>query len=401
MSRSLIPPISTLPILGVSDPPLGLDHYADDVSSPTPHPSIPTEALARRARLQAILQAMAAQGRSLEPAPLQALRDCLAGGASPGFDPLIAMIEAAHLEEEAGELLRAARREARDPDLVQLLAARLAPLAGKAKLRREAHWHLDTRRQLVRFSFIKEGAASGLDDGDLHAIFLQTFRLEGLVFVLDLAKRPRPLLGAGLPLPAGVGGLAETLDAVFKKEPEDDPSVLLARLNHRLPEGLRIHRWDVLPTYASAVGDLVLVSHWRWQVHPDHRNHLEKRVASFLEANLWPWDRGPSKAEAPLDLRKLIPELHWDEDALCFTSIMGSFQAVNPLKMLGAVLGLAPAAIVGLVRTGVDLKPDLRMGQAERFEPKLKNMYEDAVLLSGGSNIILVDEDDDEPILLG
>jgi len=49
----------------------------------------------------------------------------------------------------------------------------------------------------------------------------------------------------------------------------------------------------------------------------------------------------------------------------------------------------------------VDLKPDARVGQAERFEPKLKNMYEDAVLLGGGSNIVLVDEDDDEPIQLG
>jgi hypothetical protein len=62
---------------------------------------------------------------------------------------------------------------------------------------------------------------------------------------------------------------------------------------------------------------------------------------------------------------------------------------------------LDPALSVGLVRTGIDLKPDLRLDRAERFVPKLKNMYEDAVLLGGGSNIILVDEDDDEPIRLG
>ena len=80
---------------------------------------------------------------------------------------------------------------------------------------------------------------------------------------------------------------------------------------------------------------------------------------------------------------------------------MGPHLAVNPLKLLGAVLGLEPADITGLVRTGVDYDPDPRLGQADRFEPKLKNMYEDAVLLGGGSNIVLVDEDDDEPTILG
>jgi hypothetical protein len=80
---------------------------------------------------------------------------------------------------------------------------------------------------------------------------------------------------------------------------------------------------------------------------------------------------------------------------------MGAHQAINPLKMLGAILGVEAQRITGLLRIAVDLKPDPRLGQAERFQPKLKNMYEDAVLLSGGSNIVLVDEDDDEPIRLG
>jgi len=344
---------------------------------------------------------MEEQGCSLEPSPLLALRGCLTRASTPDLDRMISAIAEGHLEEEAAECLRASRREAVDQALVQLLASRLAPLAAKAQQRREAFWHLDIRRQLVRFSYAKEGSALSFDDGDVHALFLQAFRLEGLVIVLDLAKRPRPLLGGGLPLPAGVGGLAETLDVVFKKEPAEDSGTLMARLNRRLPAGLRIHRWDVLPAYASQVIDLALLSHWRWEVpSADHANVMQ-RVALFLEASLWPWDRGTSKAGAQLDLRRLVPEMQWDEDALVFSSCMGIHQAINPLKMLGAILDLDPAAIVGLSRTRVDLQPDPRLGQAERFEPKLKNMYEDAVLLGGGSNIVLVDEDDDEPIRLG
>ena len=80
---------------------------------------------------------------------------------------------------------------------------------------------------------------------------------------------------------------------------------------------------------------------------------------------------------------------------------MGIYMGLNPLTALGALLDLPPTAIAGLQRTSIDLRPDARLAQADRFAPKLKNMYEDAVLLAGGSNITLVDEDDDEPLLLG
>ena len=377
------------------------DHYADDVSMRVPHPSIPAEALARQARLHAALGDMEASGPSLEPASLQALRAVLAGSGAPELDSRIAAIVADDLVEEAAELLRASRRQAGDRALAEAFASRLAPLAAKAQQRRSVLWRLDTRRLRIRLAYAKEGDALGFDDGDVHAIFLHAFRLEGLPLHLDLGKRPRFLLNTGLPLPAGAGGLAETMDAVLKRESEEAPAALLARLNQRLPPGLRIHHWDPLPGYAAEVSDLALLSHWRWEVAPGLRYVLEPTVTAFLAASTWPWDRGAAKSQEPLDLRQLVPELHWDQDALCFATRMGAFQAFNPMKLLGAILGLDPASIVDLVRTAIDLKADARLGQSDRFEPKLKNMYEDAVLLGGGSNIVLVDEDDDEPIHLG
>lgn len=377
------------------------DHYAEDVSTRTPHPFIPAEALARQARLQAALSRMVAAGPSREPACLKDLRAMLAGQSAPDLDAMLEGIRAGDLTEEAAEILRASRREAMDRALVETLASRLAPLAAKAQQRRSVRWQLDTRRVRIRFSYAKEGGALGFDDGDLHALFLQLFRLEGLALALDLGKRPRPLLSVGLPLPSGVGSRVESMDAVVKQEPRDEPMTLMARLNERLPEGLRIHQWDLLPDYASEVGELALLSRWRWEVPSGQWLHAEAKVAAFLELNVWPWDRGASKADAPLDLRALVSGLCWEAGALEFATRMGAFYAINPLKMLGAILDLDPACIAGLVRTGVDLKPDPRLDRAERFVPKLKNMYEDAVLLSGGSNIILVDEDDDEPIRLG
>ncbi|WP_285571033.1 TIGR03936 family radical SAM-associated protein [Geothrix limicola] len=371
------------------------------MSARTSHPSIPAEALARQARLGAALHAMETVGPSLEPACLQVLRSGIATGALPDQEIWIQTLQREDLVEEAAELLRASRRGAEDLALIQSLGSRLVPLAAKAQQRRTALWQLDTRRTRVRLEYAKENSVVGFDDGDLHALFIQAFRLEGLPLALDLGKRPRPLLSMGCPLPAGVGGQAEYMDAALKQEPAEDPAQVMARLNRRLPDGLRIHAWNVLPGFASEIGDLALRSLWRWEVPADQRAAAEAKTAAFLAAESWPWDRGTAKADASLDLRSLITSMHWESDALCFATRMGAFQAINPLKMLGALLGLDPASLTGLVRQSVELKPDARMGQAERFEPKLKNMYEDAVLLGGGSNIVLVDDDDDEPIRLG
>ena len=394
-------PISVESPLSVSVPSPGPDHYADVVSHPAPHPSIPAAALARKARLQSTLQAMEAASPSREPACLLGLRALLHGGMEAGLDVAIAQILAEDCVEEAVELLRVSVRAGVDRARIEPLAARLAPLAVRSQQRRTARWQLDTRRLLVRCAFSKGEGAIDFDDGDLHAVFLQAFRLEGIPLALDLGKRPRPLLSLGLPLPSGVGGQQELLDAILKREPVDDPASVMARLNRRLPEGLGIHRWDGLPGFVSPVAELATQAHWSWGVPAAIRPQVEENAVAFLRTGQWPWNRGAAKEDMPLDLKELIADLRWEQDRLCFATRLEAFSAMNPLKMLGAALDLESARIQGLVRTGVDLKPDPRLDQGERFQPKLKNMYEDAVLLGGGSNIILVEDDDDEPLHLG
>jgi len=363
---------------------------------------IPAEALARQARLQAALRDMEAAAPSREAPCLQGFRTLLLGNLSGSesttwLDALVA----ADLVEEAGEILRQAKRQVADRKVIEAVTSRLSPLIQKAQQRRAALWHLDSRRTLIRFQFSKAGDAIDFDDGDLHAVFLQAFRLEGFHLALDLGKRPRPLLNLGLPLPAQVGGRAEWADVMLKQEPTEAPADLMHRLNHRLPSGLDVQAWEALPTFAAPISERASSSRWLWPVPTDLRADLEPRVAAFCAAATWPWDRGGARAESPLDLRAVVFQLDWEGEALGFSSRMGEHAALNPLKALAAILGLDAACITGLTRVGVELKPDQRLAQAERFVPKLKNMYEDAVLLGAGSNITLVDEDDDEPIRLG
>lgn len=362
---------------------------------------VPAEIQLRKQQLQAVLAGMEAASASLEPAPLLDLRAFIAGAASLDAAAWTQTVIASDLVEDAGEILRSARHGKAGRTDLHALESSLKPLVEKARKRRAALLHLDTRRLLIRFSYAKEDRALSFDDGDLHAVFLQTFRLEGVGLALDMGKRPRPMLSVGLPLPARVGGTAECMDAVLKREPAEAAPLLLARLNRRLPPGLHIHTWTPLPAYATPLVDLALRAWWRWAVPAGSQDRVAAGLRGFLAADSWSWDRGGAKAETPLDLRTVVLEPRFEEGVLSFATRLGAVHALNPLKVLGALFGLEAAAIQGLVRTSVDLKTDLRLAQAERFEPKLKNMFEDAVLLGGGSNITLVDEDDDEPLRLG
>lgn len=339
---------------------------------------------------------------SREPAALQALRRALRDGPA---DPAALVQSLIHedLVEEGAALARAERRTA-DGEWARQLTALVLPLAAKALAKREAGWQLDSRRVAVRLGYAKEEQALDFDEGDVHAILLHAFSLEGFRLALDLGKRPRPSLRLELPLPEGAGGLAEWAEVVFRPEPAEVPEASLERLNVRLPDGLRVHRWDPHPPYASPVGELAEASRWRWACPAELADGARRRSAEFLSAEAWLWEKGGRvegrKQVKQLDLRPLVTDLRWEGGILFSTTRAGGSEA-NPLKIHAAILGLEPAALHGLLRLSLDLRPDPRLAQAERFEPKLKNMYEDAVLLGGGSNITLVDEDDDEPLRLG
>lgn len=384
--------------LRAQEPPI----YPGGVDAPLNPSFIPAEAQARQARLAHALAAMEAAAPSREPAPLQALRRAI-GETSTDAAALVAALVSADLAEEGRDLLRGARRRAADPGRATALAGLLEPHAARAQARREAGWQLDTRRACLRVAYAKEGEALDLDDGDLHALFLQAFRLEGLPLALDLGKRPRPLLRLDLPLPAGAGGEEEWVELVLRSEPREDGAALLARLDARLPAGLRLLRWEAHPAYASPLAELAEAFHWRWACPPEQVEAARARTGAFLAAATWVWEKGGRvegrKQVKALDLRPLVTELSWEGATL--RSLTRAEGTANPLRLHAAILGLEPGDLAGLVREAIAFRPDPRLGQAERFEPKLKNLYEDAVLLSGGSNITLVDEDDDEPLRLG
>ena len=360
--------------------------------------------LAREARLAAVLEAMTAVGPSREPAVLRAFREALIQRQVLQAAALVPDLDRAAMLEDAYAILREARREFTDSEEIRTLTGTLAPLATRVRARREALGQLDARRTSIRFAYAKRPPVLAFESGDLHRILLAALRLEGLLLALDLSQHPRPLLQLGPPLPAGVGGEEEWGEAVFRLPPGDAGPVL-ARLALRLPEGLVLHHWEEQPAYATAVAELADSAEWTWPCPPEGLEAARSRVQAFLASEGFPWDRsgkvGGQKQEKSVDLRPLVTAMDWEGARLRVTTPMQAFGATNPLKALGAILGLAPEAIHGLVRTRLQLRADPRLAQGERFEPKLRNLYEDAVMLSGGSNITIIEDEDDEPTRLG
>ena len=343
---------------------------------------------AARARAEALARALEAAEAAAPPrlpAPIAAL---MAGSGS------IADLEAANLVEEALDWVRSHRRGD------AALKAKLEPLAPKAKAQRAARVHLDADRILARARYAKEGAALTFGSPEVQAIFGEALRLEGLPLELDLGKRPRPLLLCAPPLPPAVAGEAEWLETPLKRSAEAPD--LLDRLNRRLPEGLCLLDWEELPAWATPVAELCETADWVW---PCDDPDAPAKVAAFLGAESFHLEKAGKvegqKQDKRVDLRPVVLAMALEGHELRFTTLLGATAALNPLKLLGAILGRAPESLAGLRRTGFSMAEDARLKKGDRYTAKLKNMYEDAVLLGAGSNITIVDEDEDEPLALG
>lgn len=336
-------------------------------------------------------------------APLNRLRELISSGNADAddLDGLLADLERASLLEHAVLLLAPLRT---DPAW-GAFRNRLKAECAQFRERRMNRWQVDPERRTLRLAFEADGPACHLNPQSLVATLARALLDAGLPLAMGLEKSPRPVVHTAFPLPLDVPGREEWADAGFSRTPECPPSGLPALVNAGAPEGLRVLRCGYVPNFATPVAELCRAAWWRWTCPAGCRAEAEARVAAFLAAPSFllekPGKTGGQKGVKHVEVRPLVLAMDWEGANLAFRTRVGQGAALNPRRLLGAVLGLEPGGIEGLERTRLELAEDPRLSQADRFEPKLHNMYEDAVLLDSAPGVTLVDDDEDDTLLLG
>lgn len=335
--------------------------------------------------------------------PLKAFLDMVASGPpDPGtLAPVLQMLETEGQLEHALALLRqAGAGPAWEP-----VRARLRADAARSRERRMNRWQTDPHRRTLRIRFAVSGPACLLHPPALASSLARVLLDAGLPLAMGLEKVPRPALHLGHPLPLGVPGLGEWADAALTHGAPMPMTELPEGINAHAPEGLRILQCVTVPNYATPVSELCRSASWRWRCPAELLAPGLFATAEFMASERFEMEKsgktGGHKAVKRVEIRSLVEALAWQGDTLEFTTRIVSGQAPNPQKLLGAILGVDPARVTDLERTALDLAEDARLQQADRYEPKLHNMFEDAVLLDAGSHIRIVDGDDDDPIVLG
>lgn len=351
-----------------------------------------------RERLAVLLDLMRRKAPSRAPEPLSRLDAVIQDGKGEELASLLPLLKE-RCPEEAVERLRrpgGLRTEA----MLSLLKA-LEPSASQARARRAARIGWDASRARLRMRLARNAPLLDLDTQDLQILLHEALHLEGLQPALDLGRHPKPLIALAPPLSVGVEGREEVVEAECRV-----PMVApwMDSLNARLPEGLCITEAMELPTWASSAAELAERAEYLWpcplppaQARPAWQRFLE--ASSFMLEK--PGKQGGQKGDKKVELRPEVLRGEWHDEALRFEMPLRLGKALSPLKLLGAIFSVEPSTLQGLVRLRVHLKEDPRLQQGERFETKLKNIYEDATLLTSGGNITLVDEEDDEPLKLG
>jgi radical SAM-linked protein len=342
-------------------------------------------------------------GSSLLAAFQQRLEESAPEPAS--FQPLLRALREAGLLEAAFTLLKrrhpgSSAEKGRGWGAIR---TRMELAVGRARETRAAQWQLDPRRLSLRLRFEVRGPAVQYNPSAQVSLLSRAFLHSGLPIAMGLEKTPRPVVHLGPPLPLGVEGLGEWADALLRETPSCPLETLPVLLNHHLPEGLRILDAGEIPAISSPVLDLAREARWEWPCPEALREPTGVRLAAFMASDAFQIEKtgklGGHKVSKRIEVRPFVLTLAWEGPRLVFATRLDPGAALNPQKLLAGILGLESGDIRGLVRTQVLLDPDPKLDDPYRYELKLSNLYEDAVLL-GGSGPQLVDEDDDEPLAL-
>jgi hypothetical protein len=98
---------------------------------------------------------------------------------------------------------------------------------------------------------------------------------------------------------------------------------------------------------------------------------------------------------ALVEVRHVIQELCWEDKTLRFSTKIIQGQALNPQKVIASIMGIGLEQMGRLQRERIVIKHDPKLSRHDKYAIKLRNIYEDAVLLESGPGIKLCEDDEE------
>jgi radical SAM-linked protein len=216
-------------------------------------------------------------------------------------------------------------------------------------------------------------------------------------------KRPKPIAQLAYPLPLGVEGLEEWADITLAASlslPLDTATELLRSCS---PEGLNIISVQQVPLHASSIAELCETAHWLWLCPDALLQCARSKMENFINSDSFQINKTGKvegkKSNKSIEVRHLVDGIGWENNKLRFVTKIVQGQALNPQKLIGGILGVDTKDLGDFLREQITLKHDPKLDRHDKYAVKLRNLYEDAVLLESDSNISVYDDDDDCLIL--
>jgi radical SAM-linked protein len=233
---------------------------------------------------------------------------------------------------------------------------------------------------------------------------LSIFESAGARPAMSCEKRPKPIGQLAYPLPLGAEGLEEWADITIGASLGCPLDALAEQLRRVAPEGMDILGVEQIPLHASPISELCATAHWLWLCPDALFRRAKPRIEKFVNSDSFQINKmgkvDGKKSTKSIEVRHLVADAAWENKKLRFSTKIVQGQALNPQKLIGGILDVAPEQLGTILRERISFKHDPKLERHDKYAHKLRNLYEDAVLLESGSNMSVYDDDDDDVLSL-
>ena len=175
----------------------------------------------------------------------------------------------------------------------------------------------------LRMLFEKTGSAKYISHLDLMNVFRRSFLRADIPIYYTKGFNPHPYLSVALPLPTAFDGKAELLD--FDLDSDDMPAAFAARLNAKLPTGIR-----VLDVYERVtLPKIVTYASYTVQIHGTDLDAAS--VMTLFERDELPVIKKSKSGESEINVKEFIKTLQAvdTEDGVCLETVLCAGSAKN------------------------------------------------------------------------